>query len=159
MAFLSWGAQNWAQLGTCGLTNTEQRIIIIYLTLLVALLIIQPSMSVVFFTSGASCWLTFHLSSSSSSRTSANLLSSRSAPSLHLLHRLIPPQVQDSVFAFNSSLLDFFPVLGFFLFPVSHPDCKPQVKVVGIQDFQERDWSVNLSYFLNFAIKEFLVTT
>lgn len=102
----------------------------------------------------------FNLSSSRGLRSfSAKLLSTQSAPSLYLLHGLIPSQAQDFVFAFHSSLLDFFLVLGSFLFPALHPDCEPQVNMVGIQNFQERDWGVTLSSFLSFVIKEFLVTT
>lgn len=51
-----WGAQNWTQHSRCGLPSSEQRGRIPSLDLLVTLLLMQPRISVAFFTARPCCW-------------------------------------------------------------------------------------------------------
>lgn len=59
MSLLVWGAQNWTQSSSCGLTSAEWRARTTSLDLPAALCLLHPRVPSAFFVARAPCWLVF----------------------------------------------------------------------------------------------------
>ncbi|XP_068782109.1 uncharacterized protein [Struthio camelus] len=82
MSLLHWGAQHWTQDSRCGLIRAEERGRITSLDLLATLCLMHPRRPLAFLAARAHCCLMLNLSTRTPRSFSAELLSSRSAPSL-----------------------------------------------------------------------------